>query len=294
MNVVFAADKNYMPHLAVAVLSLVRCNPDSALDIYVINTDIPSSELDKLRSVVVSGRHIIFDVKITDDELNGLVLTNHFAKANYYRLFAADKISGDRALYIDSDVLVVGAIDELYMVDIGSSYLGAVEESWFERHQELEMNPNSGYFNSGVMLLNIDAWRRDSIKDKVIDFVKRKPSVIKFVDQCGVNAVVNGAWVRLHPRYNLQSVFLDDNERHSHGCAHDAQIDEAIQTPVIVHFTGSSKPWHTNNSHPYRRLYWKYRNQSPYASLVADDFGMRTLIKRLLPRRMLDILRNLW
>ena len=50
------------------------------------------------------------------------------------------------------------------------------------------MKSSAKYFNSGVMLINLDYWRANNVKEKVIDFISRKPEVIRFADQDGLNS----------------------------------------------------------------------------------------------------------
>ena len=290
MNIVFAADHNYIRHLSVAILSLLTNNKNSYFNIYIINIDITLEEwlllvgLDKLK------QNYFFDVKINAGELDELVTNFHFSKANYYRLFIPETVPYDKALYIDADVVIKGDINELWDIVIDDVFLAAVEDVGFDRHNDLEMNPNSKYFNSGVMLLNLKKWREVSVKSKVIEFVKRKPDAIHFVDQCGLNAVIDGHWKPAHPKFNMQSIFLEISS-YGAGKINMKNIEIAIKSPVIIHYTGSSKPWHFLNTHPYKNEYWRYRKLTPYKRSISEELTALNISKWLLPKSLKGLLK---
>ena len=131
------------------------------------------------------------------------------------------------------------------------------------------MSPEARYFNSGVMLINLSLWRSHNVKDRVVSFVESCPNSIQFVDQCGLNSIVNGRWLSLSESYNFQTACVGDSALYIQG------------TPYIVHFTGSAKPWHLLNTHPYKRKYWHFRNQTSFKRLVSDDFSFVKACKLL-------------
>jgi lipopolysaccharide biosynthesis glycosyltransferase len=177
-------------------------------------------------------------------------------------------------LYLDADIIVTGSILDIINTDLNNKYLAAVENPGFNRHKDLGMNPKSRYFNSGVMLLNLDMWRRSNLKVRVVDLIKEKNEAIHFVDQCGLNGVVDGEWIDLDARYNYQSSMLNTFEDKG---------DSAHQNPVIVHFTGSSKPWQIGDRHPYKKLYWHFRNQTPYRNHWGDFFCLLSFASLITP-----------
>ena len=193
-NILFASDRSYSAHLATALFSLLEHNPKWQFYIHVATTDLTDQDVDILNDITSS-----FGVKLKVHYLSntmfyGLVLNHHFTNANYYRIFADELIPADSVLYLDADLIVVDSLDDLFGTNLGDSYLAAVENPGFNRHDELGMDRESKYFNSGVMLINLKKWREDGIKDAVINLVRERPEAIHFVDQCGLNGVINGKW----------------------------------------------------------------------------------------------------
>jgi lipopolysaccharide biosynthesis glycosyltransferase len=231
-------------------------------------------------SVVRGTDSTLAQIKVLEEDFVNLVVSNHFTKANYYRLFIPEKIAGDKALYLDADVVVLGPVRELYETALSGHFVAAVEESTgFSRHEELKMDRASRYFNSGVLLINMDKWREHGLKDKVVSFVKENPAAIRYVDQCGLNAVVNGEWLPLHPKFNLQTGFFGAQDGRQESLYAADAVAAAIGDPTIVHFTGSGKPWQFANEHPVRGRYWEYRRRTPFRTYIPEGVNPSSLLR---------------
>ena len=211
--------------------------------------------------------------------MEGLVTTWHLTLATYYRLFIPEKLPFDKALYLDVDIVVNGSIAQLYSTDLGDSFLAAVRAPNFDRHEQLEMSKEANYFSAGVMLINLDQWRKERLKESVIAMVKRKPEAMVFSDQCGINSIVNGRWTEVDPKFNLMHTYADEDISGYTGMFPDNVLENARERPVIIHFSGASKPWHFRKKHPYRYLYWKYRRKTPFSRYFSEDLTVQRITK---------------
>ncbi len=292
-NVVFATDEGYVEHLSVALISLLANNKDGDFIIYIINEGIGENNFKKLESVTTKFNCHLVNLTIDDTLFSNLVINHHFTKANYYRLLIPNLLDVDKVLYMDADIVVNGPIDELYEEDIDEYLIAAVENPGFNSHADLKMKEHSRYFNSGIMLMNLKRWRDFNVTEKVIDFVDKNPSVIKFVDQCGLNAVVDGNWKPLHLKFNQQAVIYEKNFAEECFCFSDAELIMAKENPIIIHYTGSSKPWHLRNKHPLKHLYWFYLKKTPYKFKLPSDLTIFNFIKWLLPKFIFDFMQKL-
>jgi lipopolysaccharide biosynthesis glycosyltransferase len=272
--ILFATDAGYIPHLAVAMLSLLKNNQGLFLRIIIFTSRISEQDKYKLRNICEKFKTSLEFIQLDEKWFAGLKLNHHFQKSNYYRLFAADFIHDDKCLYLDVDIVVNDSISDIINIDLDEKYLAAVEDQGFNRHAELGMNINSKYFNCGIMLLNLKKWRSTNIKSRVISIVKKKSDMIHFVDQCGLNAVIDGKGICLDSKYNFQTHIPANSS---------IDYSTTAELPVIVHYTGSSKPWHMNYNNSYKKLYWHYRSQTPYQSFFPDDFSLLNTIRYIMP-----------
>jgi len=284
LNVVFATDRGYLQHLAVALASLLDNN--SGMNIYVINNDISADDWKKLEKLFIGKDSNLIDAKIDDRQIENLITNSYFTKAMYYRLFIPDIVQGNKALYLDVDIVINGRIDDLYNTEISNTFLAAVDDMDIKNFHDLEMKPSAKYFNSGVMLINLEYWRAYNVKEKVIEFIDRKREVIRCHDQDGLNSVINGNWLELHPKYNLHLILLYSEY------APDSTIKEAIDNPVIIHYSGPYKPWHFRSNHPYKHLYWKYLRMTPYKYFIPDDLNIINILKWMVPISVKQYLKN--
>lgn len=249
--VLFCADEHYAPHLGTALYSLLANNTALRLKILIITPSLTRESAQRLKQIGQDFSTPLRFARAPNDSLSGLPLGHHFTYTAYLRLFAANVIRGKQCLYLDSDLVVTGSIAELISRDIADYHLAAIENPGFDRHEELGLTVGAKYFNSGVMLINLERWRRENIQERVIDFSIRNPERVKYADQCGLNAIVDGNWLAVSRNYNFQT-------RHSVALGAEAKID-----PAIIHFTGSSKPWEPH-PHTYKDIYWAYRQKNPF------------------------------
>jgi len=284
LSIVFASSKGYVEHLAVAMYSLFENNQELPMDVYVLNADIGQDTWDALKKIAERFGNNLIDLKVLDRDFDDLVVSHHFTKETYYRLLIPDRIPVSKALYLDVDIVVTGSISGLYNMNVDDFYLAAANTPGFVAHEDLGMSSGAKYFNAGVMLINVARWRQEHLKHRVIDLVTNKPWAIQFADQCGLNSVVDGRWIELHPKFNLQSFFFEVGIDPYLPFFPNGELTTAMDSPAIVHYSGSSKPWHFGYKHPYRDLYWKYLRKTPFNHLFSRDLTVTKLMKWCVPQ----------
>jgi lipopolysaccharide biosynthesis glycosyltransferase len=284
INIVFATDRNYIQHLGAALKSLLVNNEDLSLKVYIISSGMSKKDLRNINEIIKGHKCAVHHITVSDELFVRLATAHPFyPKGTYYRLLIPDLIDEEKILYLDSDIIVNGSIKELYDQDPGDYYACAIEDAGFDRHDKLNMDKSSAYFNSGMILINLRKWKETGLQKKVIDFIENNPDKIWFPDQCGLNSIINGRWKKIHLKYNQpSSIFCDDFENRF-DCFSRSELVEARTNPVIIHYTGGSKPWHFKNSHPFKPLYWKYLKMTPYRHAIYSDLMPMHLIKSMIP-----------
>jgi lipopolysaccharide biosynthesis glycosyltransferase len=105
-----------------------------------------------------------------------------------------------RALYLDSDIVVMGDISGMLHLDLSQYPLAAALDAFdasplFKR--KISLGQSVPYFNSGVMLLNLDRWRSENIGRRALDFAATNPQYIVYWDQCALNNIIRGNFLVL-------------------------------------------------------------------------------------------------
>ena len=246
--------------------------------------------IDKLRKQTLPYTCDLIDAKINNKNLYSLTEPkNYLTRATYYRLFVPNVVNDKKALLLDSDLVVNGSIKELYEIDISNYLIGAVESIGGDHYKDLGLKQKADYFNAGVMLINLELWRKHNLTDKVINYMLSYPKNIRFADQCGLNAIVNGNWKRVPAKYNLTTSLFRDPERFY---IDGEELKEARLNPIIIHYTGPSKPWQFKNKHPYKRLYWQYLKMTPFFSVIPEKITLKGSLSFVIPKRAIELLRS--
>ncbi|MDB5023995.1 MAG: glycosyl hydrolase [Mucilaginibacter sp.] len=269
LNLIFTIDKSYVQHFTTALISVVENNKNIDLSVFVIHDIDDISLLDN----VISFFYQEYKLKISLLSLEGSLfksypITHHVSKATYFRLLIADIIPKniDKAIFLDSDLIVTGSLEELISLDLKNNYLLAINEPNFVGMDVLNKIgiPAKTYFNAGVMILNLKAWRENNVTQDLVLTAKKYMDKLIWWDQDVLNIYFFNKWGELAPQYNTKEI--------------KKRLDVL---PVIIHYAGESKPWHFLNHHPYKDQYWKYLQLSPYKNFGYQDISIKRIIKRM-------------
>lgn len=262
--IAFTIDKNYVLPLCVTLTSFYKNNAYDQFKIYVIHDDL--TQIDK-SIILKSVSNITADIEFIDIDTS--VFTryktgHHFTKAIFYRLLIPEifKNRYEKVLYLDSDALILAEISELFKTDIKDYYLAAVGNVEYKGNLSEFIDISFGYFASGTLLFNVEMWNSDSIKSRI--FCCLDSNKLDLPDQDALNIVINGKWINLDISYGIETSLIDAIARGDH-----LQYSTCIKFPKIVHFSGSSKPWHLNNNHMYKHEFYKYLKSSPIYPFIS-------------------------
>lgn len=221
---------------------------------------------------------------VSDELFHSLKFNLQFTSATYYRVMAGDLFEESKIIYLDSDIIVEGSLMELWDIDLEDCPLAAVTDPLITDFHRLDLSPAQGYFNSGIMLLNLDRWRAIGLGEQVLSYIKNFPDRIQYADQCGLNAILKGNWKRLGPKWNVQSSFLEKESCEDCKKAFsENELMEAQNDPKVIHYTGTIKPWNLGSRHPKKHLFWNYLVQTPFKRRLPLDFSLVNLIKSFFP-----------
>ena len=290
ITVAFAADENYVQHLSVTMVSILQnIKSDVRIHFVVIGDGLSEESISVLTNLTQNyDASIIYpDIEFNffDTFMNSKTAP-HIKRATCGRLLLADIFEGDKLLYLDCDILVRGDISALWDIDISEYYAGAVlDPAQKDSSRRVGMPPETPYFNSGVLLLNLKKCRQDNVMRNALKFMVENPSKLLFPDQDGLNIAMNNNWFPLHPRWNVQSFMFNIFYNGKLRGKYPSDIIEAVKNPVIVHFTSEDKPWHYRCENPYVEEYYRYLALTPFRGNTPEGRSFRDVIRK--NRRML-------
>ncbi|MCQ2241382.1 glycosyltransferase family 8 protein [Treponema sp.] len=268
MNIVYALDNNFVEPTCVSIASLLITNKDEDFVFYLITEGLSPKSVSLLKSVVekYSPQSQVNIVILSDEVLKKfpIRLGDHVSLATYYRLYIPSLLpeTVSKVLYIDGDIICVDSIKELYDMDLDGYSLSGIHDERNndpENFERLGYPFENGYVGAGVLLINLEYWRKNSIQEKLIDFVSEHGDLCKWHDQDALNKILHGTIKWCHIKYNiLEQIFSSE-------CKYDGsfreELNQAVKNPVFIHYSDGRKPWKYECRHPfaenYRKLYGK-------------------------------------
>jgi UDP-glucose/galactose:(glucosyl)LPS alpha-1,2-glucosyl/galactosyltransferase len=280
-----AADAEYAPHSA-AMLHSVLSHTDSVHVHYLTGPRFPAAAREAIDAMVRSLGGAIAFHEVDDERVAGLPTLDHAPASLWYRIFLPEMLAGlERVLYLDLDVIALESLAPLWETELDDDYLAAVTNVFMREHMGrgamLGLAGDEVYFNSGVMLMNLAAWRRDGCTARVRDYAREHAGRLGWADQDAMNVLLGHRRVALHPRWNCMNSVLD------FPWAVDVfgaeAVEEARRRPAIRHFEGPSvnKPWHYLCERAMRELYFEHRRRTPWPELELEGRTPRNVLRRL-------------
>lgn len=287
IHIALCTDKKYAQHAGVTMTSILHNKKASTSVVFhVIHDSLPQYEYDNLKQITDTYGASLVSHAIESTGFNTLPLGPYLSKAAYYRLLITEILppSIEKVLYLDVDLIVRSDISELWHTDISAHYAAAIEDIGIESkarlRENLGMPPRELYFNSGVLLINTTKWRADSISSKVINFINDNAGKIRFADQDGLNAILWGNWVAVHPKWNVYRAAFRKYYKWREKRKLSTNFRQAVKNPCIVHFTGPHKPWHDSCLMPYVGEYYFYLSMTPWKGYQAPHTTMHQLYRK--------------
>jgi lipopolysaccharide biosynthesis glycosyltransferase len=268
-HIAFCTDDTFAQYTSVAICSLISnaSDPDR-IHLWILDAGLSrkSRQLIKLIAEKCKAQIDFLLVDVIEDQT--LAADRHISRATYGRLLLPEILdkSIKTCLYIDGDVIVVDDIIKLSAFSCNNYPIAAVDDFYLTGNPTLSIPNYFKYFNAGVLLVNLENWRTDNIADQILHFVRDYPEKLTYWDQDAMNAVLYNKRMPLPLRWN-QQIHFDDCLSHLPDGSKTSEMKEAMSDPAIVHFVGPEKPWHYLCLHPYKDLYLKYREKTPWGAI---------------------------
>lgn len=270
----FAADDAFVKYTLVALTSLkANADPSRRYQIYILQTHVSERYREAFESLESRNFRIEFvDVSAYLGRYgDALHVRDYYSRTTYYRLFIAEMYPKyNKAIYIDSDTIVLGNIAEMYDHDLGDNYVGAAPEQVmrqtdvFGTYVEKVLGiDRMHYFNAGVLLINCALFRRDKILEK---FTKLLGAYTFRVtqDEDYLNVLCEGRVLWLSPAWNTEVY---------------GTLPVPESEMKIIHYIMVSKPWHFPDCR-LKDYFWHYAKETPVYGQIQAELKSYTDLER--------------
>ncbi len=298
LNVIYQFNEKYVPYAGVSMTSLLVNNKDAdAINIYVLGEGLSDESVGMIKGLVEwYDRNVFFpDTFPLLERFRDMgMIPYRGAYSVYLRLFFDELLdpSVKRLIYMDADTIVDGPLDTLMDYDLEGKSIGMVLESIRDDYKVMiGMSPESDYYNSGVILFDVEKWKSNKYGMKLVDHIRNVRSSY-IGDQDFLNIVCEGDVARLPLVFNFQPLHGRYTPRQyfgaygSDGYYSEGEITYAYMNAVILHcyrWLGEF-PWNDGNRHPFEGMFDQYLEMSPWKDMEKEkaDTGLILKIEKML------------
>lgn len=247
-HILLCGDKNYIKYCGVTLTSILLSNQNESFTFHIFCDDISEQDIAKVKATTekfnINILIHIFNKEFIEEFLQQLSKTRSGIdkSVSFYQCFrflayealADDNI--DYVLYLDSDILVNGNIDEFWVYK-NTEYVAVVIADKAEKENNPRVNTQK-YFNSGVMFVNLKKWKNGDYTRLSIQKASEKKWY--YIDQDSMNILLDNKCLYISENYNYYynlSRVSDTSDKPS--------LVQIPKEAKILHFVGISKPWHS-------------------------------------------------
>lgn len=277
--------------IGVAMISACENNKEENLCFHLVITDKDATEAlikektIELRNIAEKYNQAVKFYNFDFEKLKvfGRTQFGHISVAALVRLYIADIIplEIERIIYMDGDTAVNGNLRSLWQTPLDDNCpLAAVVDANSTSaltHYAIKTSVDVPYINSGVLLINLDCWRRENSSSTLVSVALEKLETFPYIDQDLINYVFGNRIMLLPIKYNFQTIFIFSKE--FYWMVDYKYVDEIRsiikeKNPVIIHYITANKPW-KDEWCPMREIWEKYKNKSVWNSIPTQTLQTR-------------------
>ncbi|MGO7029761.1 glycosyltransferase family 8 protein [Rhizobium ruizarguesonis] len=289
--IVFAVDAAYAVPLATALRSVAENNRSAwPLNIHVVHEGMGEETKQLIFDSLPANSAVIqWHPIATLSFASGFSTRPGVSRMTFARLLLPQFLpqTCNRVLYLDGDILVLTALEQLWNTDLGEAVIGAVPDYWLDNVVRNGPGATGGprverYFNAGILLIDLEKWRNERISERSLDYLDRFPTT-EYSDQDALNFACDGKWKILDRAWNFQFEPTQAIAR--------IALEQKL---AIVHFVTNVKPWKSGSLSPNIAFYDTFRSRTRFALTrwARVQSGLKRAGSRLLARS--SLLRAAW
>lgn len=255
-------DRHYIGPFQTMLKSLVLNNPGGEFHIWLLHSAIADEELCQLEEFCGRQGAGFTALKVDRAFFQNAPISKRYPQEMYYRLLAPQILPGDlkKVLYLDPDILVINPLRPLWETDLGGCAFAAASHSGLtdvmNDVNRVRLGTDHDYFNSGVMLMDLEKAREIVKPEEIFDCVREHSAELFLPDQDVFNFLY-GVHTKPVPDeiWNYDARYFSTYMLASLG-EHD--MGWVTRNTAILHFCGKKKPWKTAYPSRFNALYRHY------------------------------------
>lgn len=300
MYIASSLNEYYLPYTYTMLLSLFLSNPGERFNIFLLEADLSDHAKNALQKLAANHASEIRFLKTDPLRIrSALQGKTEWPPEASFRLLITDLLPShvDRILYIDGDVVVINNITDLYNVHFDDYELlaghdffscGNQKNEALEIHESVFKNIiNEGaYFNSGVLVYNINKLRKKKITSRYFDTIHQLNCHLPYPDQ----DILNFVHYRHVKYFDVMKYNFQGQLAVSYNGGYDA--DRIRREVCILHYI-DKKPWNGGDHIHYdaENIWWDYALQTPFANELMTKY-IRSSMDEYIHDRVTELRKN--
>ncbi|NBH81465.1 glycosyltransferase family 8 protein [bacterium C-53] len=305
IDVLYQFNEKYAPYAGTSITSLFENNRHFVeIRVFILGENLLPDSVKRLEETGKRyNRQIVFvDTKLLIQKMQAAQMPSYRGSyAANMRLFLSDLLddSVERLLYLDADTIVAGKLDALVSMPMNGYPAAMVQDSLVRLHKlRIGFSKEEFYFNSGVILFDMDRWREKRCSERIAEHVRAVRAHYPSPDQDLLNVVCRGQIMALPPEYNFQPIHLAFSIKSYFRCFGRKgyygleELKRGKENPVIYHFFRfvGEFPWNRGNLHPDNDIFDEYLRKSSFHDYVKEPseagiiLRVEKVLYRILPR----------
>ena len=288
IHIACCSNEKLAPMFGVVVTSVgINVTSDDVM-MYLLHNGLKDSTVKRLQKIAdrynVGLKFLEIDLEILKDCPTNTKL--HYANVMTYARFLLPSMlpNLDKVIYLDCDLVVCNDLKYLWETDVNDMAVAMAPDLWYQDKATLSrLDINKGkYLNAGVIVMNLDYWRDNDIRNKLFNFIAEKGSKLTYLDQDALNVILQNERRQLSVKYNVTPCYFSRNLVYYPKEMHE-EIREARIDPVIFHYLGSVKPWSLGCYLPGKELFIKYQKASGWRRFTIQKHALKRIVYSLFP-----------
>lgn len=265
IHIALTIDTKFTRYCAVTIVSILQNNSPKDIALHIVAQRLPHEDCLFLQQIAERSGASIYFYDIPAEKTKDYKVRwkkKRLSAVVFYRCLLASILpaSISRVLYLDCDTLVLGNLKELWDINMDGMAVAGVQDlvtpnpGYFKR---LQYDPSFNYINGGVLLLNLDYWRKHNIESECLKYYLQYPDRVVLNDQDILNGLLYDRKKVIDMKWNVQDDFY--RAKSYAVLAGDPSYKNAVLHPVILHYSGR-KAWAYHAMHPLRSLFFYYQS----------------------------------
>lgn len=292
INIFYEANHALAGVLSASIVSVCK-NTKEELGFFLLDTGLFASDRVLLTNLVKKFRNVRLEIiKVDLDQFRELrgYREENFVDC-YARLLIPNLVpSVDKAIYLDTDTIVLTDIKELWDTDMEDNALAAPPDTGVSHvippHMKLRLgilSEKQVYISAGVYLMDCQRWRDQNITERLLALARKERDKIVIIIEDLFTMYFRMDFKILDPKWGFIEYQPAAAQYIPLSYVTPEYLKKTSENVAIIHFAGQNKVWKTerhwltSKTILYFNEFWNCLAETPYYEGMCKSFLLNNM-----------------